>query len=1134
MGTTLTSLQNDSGVGLRIVVAIEGFDRLITDASSTAELAAVVTAWAATEWTQAIGGLQLMGSYEQKFEAWSASIEPGLVSFGVMDCDRNDTFGKAIWNRGGGTETYLEGSIDCNDTTITAKRVNDFTAATSTAFIDTECFEYSAKSTAATPDTFTASKRGLYAPFKASSETQQRFGREHRLPLVADGVYMLPVISQTCREFRGKWVGIWAHRISGTTLDTRAQAQLIFAGKIIDWSDAENGMTVVTCEDAKGTIRDTVLLHDQWSAKIAEGITLTAGMRFTALDRVAGNTSSLVANDLVVLASGASTVNEINAGRYTRAELCSAMNDWLASEKAASRLGMTWTWSHTVQTDEGIRTRVRFTNGLDNVYENKARATMPSDVRTFLGMDGAELFGGLGHQFSGTTDPYNSLHEPYRLWINESSITGTTYDVEDQRGTFVDNSGSGYLPLVFEDDGVSNYGVVQFNDGPMALFRQVDSNTIEYQVGGNEAGGWLAQVSGERWAGAAGGTHSLLASQTGELKLRQVFILAGNFDAILTKLMVSTGTTSYNGVQDVLPAQMGAAIPWEILGTNWTTSSQSLTAGYQDVTLVIDKPTRLMDVIGIELAVRMATIVWRSQGLRIATWGTPAAALSTIALSASNKGADPKSKDKQVTIGQATDRFLVNHIKLEYNRRPDGSWASVDTIEHPASINAVGAKSKTFKMRNTFSGVVGDDAAINGIRTSLLQSMGMFARPLHIVRRTVNLAYFEDVAPGDFGTITDTNVRDPLTGARGITSKPFLVVGHRRDFGGYEIDSRGTRSARCEIDCLILPLANIATYSPAADITSYVAGTKVATCVANAYSQSTDSPGTDVEYFTVGDKVLVLERDPDDPAAAEATSDTIAARGTNTLTLTTGFTPTAGKSYVIVSDTYTTAVTAQKSDVYQADDVDGLVADTVAAYAYGWAPSQSGTWSSDTGAMPVELYSTNLYGDGRPLDTHGERAAAYLCNSLVNYRTGTRVSTMGRSIKQIASGVRGLIEWAPVFFGPGDLLGGERLIYLHPFLRRSAAGAEEFLYATLCRYPPTGSSRVITTLNSPEYQLLGPLSATVSWGVTSATWAMGAEKTISIRAANADTGMAYLVLEAQANVQTYGVSGFLGPFVGSS
>ena len=213
----------------------------------------------------------------------------------------------------------------------------------------------------------------------------------------------------------------------------------------------------------------------------------------------------------------------------------------------------------------------------------------------------------------------------------------------------------------------------------------------------------------------------------------------------------------------------------------------------------------------------------------------------------------------------------------------------------------------------------------------------VFLRPLHIIRRPISLPYYANCHPGDFCTVTDTFTRNPADGSRGLSNKPGLIVRHRVDWGGREIDSGGIRSPSGEVDILLLPITNISSYSPAAAVASYAGST--ITCEAHVFSDSSEA--ADASHFPATSNIYIHETDPDDPASFLAWDRQVDSQSGNNIVLTSALSSPAydaAKSYRVVPRDYANASVAHQANVFQADDADGMVADTINAYVYGNDP----------------------------------------------------------------------------------------------------------------------------------------------------------------------------------------------------
>lgn len=1122
MGTTLTAMQAGN-VSLDFVIAVEGLEYLVCTGSTSAAL----TAWAATEWTQAVGNAMIVGDIEQKIEPWDDALDVSNLTFAVLpsaNTAAGDAFGRLVFGMGNAAETFLNGEIDCDATTITVLSTAQFPSSGS-IHIGTEHIAY----TGTTATTFTGCVRGKYAPFKAQSETQLRFGHPHRMPRIGDGISIAPRVTKLQRAWIGRWVGVWAHRVVGGALDTKAEAQCIWAGRISNIRDEANGLAYFDCEDLRSALRDCVLMRDQFTARVAEGLYLRAGhdWRIMARDTKAG--TSLTANNLTVVASGASGTNEIDAGLYTLPELLSALNEWLAAETLAGRLNYAWVFTLTGGGEE-TRTKIRLSDGAATGL-NTGIIDAPAAIRDFLGwgpvggaIDVVEYMSSVSWTGTGA-GTMTGPEEPYRTLMYTGANTIT---LENARGTWFNNRVSTLLPpgLGIVDTEV-NVGVLQVNEGPMIAVRYVSDAQV---VGVAHERSFLTEISGAQWDDSSGygSLRRMRWSQAGDMTVRQVAVFEGRPKWLLTMTVASTGTTDYNYANaqdhgDDLPSQFGAAIPWDLLGTNWLADLSGLDDNMSTLPLVIDKPTKWTEVFGAEMIARLMSIVWRGGGLRVVTWGTPTSAHAIHTFTEANKGLPTGDVDANAhrTVANVTREFVVNSIKIEYNRVLSGGYRSSIHLIDAGSQDSYGGKPITLSMRNMFGGFWQTNAVVEELADNLGVAMGTFNQPLHILRRSIAPIHYENVSPGQYCLITDEFARDPATGARGITAKPGLIVRHRVDWGGYEVDTGKKRDPSGSVDILILPLSNVSTYSPAATVSSYVAGTKVLTCVAHDFSESSEA--VDASHFAAGDNVYVVETDPDDPTSFLSWSDTIVSISTNDVTLTTGLAAfDAAKTYRMVSDVYTTAVATQKTDAYLADDADGMIQDTVAPYVYGIDPAQATTWTNDDSERP-NLYANSTYTEGRPLNPGDEMDRARLCNALVRHRCSSLMSTLQRGTPKTYTGAgRKILEIQPVHVGPGDLILGNRYLRVRVW-GRSSDGTSTTVTVSLCRHQPIGSSMTSTDLDAMSYAMVGPYETLTSSAITSTTYA-DHQFDFSFESVDPSTGRAFIVVEGAAKFQQYGIA----------
>ena len=282
MGTTLDALTASANTGFRLgyVIAIEGYIYLLSTESSGA-----VGAWegeAGSDWADALAGLTIQWSQSQRVHPWEPFSSNGSsVTLLVQDVDGLDTFGKDVANREGGVSTRATVDHTPSVGTITVQSTSAF-AASGAAYVGPEAFAYTGK----TATTFTGCTRGRYSPFQ--TESAGRFSRYHRATVTLEGPDPLSVPATLVRDkpttWKGRWVAIYVHRIVGSTWDVKSQAHLVFAGQIASVADTADGRTAIVVEDVRRKIVDTVVMREQWRARIRPLIDLKLGSFMTAFN----------------------------------------------------------------------------------------------------------------------------------------------------------------------------------------------------------------------------------------------------------------------------------------------------------------------------------------------------------------------------------------------------------------------------------------------------------------------------------------------------------------------------------------------------------------------------------------------------------------------------------------------------------------------------------------------------------------------------------------------------------------------------------------------------------------------------------------------------------------------------------
>lgn len=1130
MGTTLDALGSGPGVRLGWSIAIEGYDTIVCDTEDTS---AVVTAWGSTDWSQAIGGLVLSGNtWEQSIEPWATRVKPNRLTLKVQDWDGSDTFGTAVFKRAGGNATELTAEIDANDTGNISCVDNSAFASSGTIYIGTEAITYTSKpSSTAFGGTIT---RGNYMPF--TTEAGNGLGRDHSFTSVAGGVYDRPVISDVPRLWLGRWIALYAHRIVGGVWDTVSDgsAQLVFAGRIAEIEDTEHGATLVHCADVLDTIRRTVLLHDQYTAKLSEGISLHEGVTFKAEEGY--STTFNYANDLEVKDSPSGS-NEIASGVYTAEELASAISDWLLAEIQATRLDLDWSFQ-----------KRQFTDGPRMVLEVRGsgggqfNATLfgPPDVMWFLGFEedteqatqsDPQAFSGIRVSgiLNGTTwFRRKGNNAPARIGVaaQHRGLSRFTVAVEQAEGTWVDQRTD--LPLRWQGwtSSGEEWGILSFGGSFFALARR-DSAT-QYTIDARREVTVALGGSGLEDVGF------IYDGEAGEIEIRQVMAFEKSFRAALLEFLASTGAGHNETSEgyDSLGAQLGAAIPWSLLGSSLDVDLESIDADTNGSTImVIEKPTRLEELVASDLLIRGAYLVWKNGVVRCVQPVSPNQSLAVHAFTENNKAGS--EKDAQRTSTQITSEFLVNVLKIAYNRASvlgGDEYRNIKIYKHAASISDHGeSKPFTINARNSYGQFANTGQNVEQLASQLVDTtLPLYARPLGRFRRTIDFTFFENVAPGDLCTVTDNHARDPDTGARGLSGKPGMILSHRYSWGGDEGALFG------EVDILFLPFDTAVPYSPTAHIdetatgAGYEADTDIdgnsasgksrITFREHEYSRATPSEeDQDVSHFAVNDEVRIVQIDHTTKASPQTWTATIEAvdAADNQCQLDTnlaGFDTTGATLYVMHAQIYSNAQATQRSKAFQADDADFQIEDLRDAYGWGKMTSSIFTITDDDHYARENTYQD---GDGAPLTTFTHTNAAIFCNQMIDYRAAVSLPIFIRDGLPLTGPTGADYEMRlvfPYYFGPGNLAspGGlqnpsiYRAFGARPLMATSNATDTVYCRVTLSLFPPAGDSDSVATFTPPYKQ--------ATFSTSSATYAyLTADEIEQVGAQN--TGHGFITVE---------------------
>jgi hypothetical protein len=1073
MGTTGTTLHDDPGAQLCFVLAIEGHDTLLT---SHDDAAAVETAWAGTDWSAAMRGLLPPGEIESEIEPFRPKLDHGSLTFVVIP-DEDDTFAEAVFapELATGHITELTADVDPEDTTINVKSTSGW-ASEGFVFIGTECMYYSSKTS--TTLSVSAGNRARFSPFNAGGSTTNKFARWHRLHNRNGEPIAAPKVTDYPRTWIGKWVALYVHVVRGGVVDVVAQAELLWSGRIADVRGAPDGTTQLACTDAREAIDSTVLMQDQFVGRLGNAHPFHEGMSIRLVESTDLDTT--ISRYVIGGADG-----ELEPGTYTAEEIIASINEWIRAEA-----NMPSDWSFNVRSDGLVSILIGFdTTGVQRCFASVTAhaafwATLGWDVfgRPTLDSDDFEDSpivlpnGDTTSSFHLEIDKTRVLDSPTLLFLSDGSplvaiipplserLFGSSGELtlESVTGTWINQTSE--LPdfilraVGAEDD--EDWGLMDIGGRAIAVVRR-DSDTYFDQV-------FVLKDLNDLLG--AGRIELQQEPSTAEVVCRQVLLLQGPAVELVPKLLATTGQEGYNHATfDVLGYGLGAAIPWDLLGFALVESVRGMFWDAPTMTLVLERPTRLADVLLPELMLRNAALVQRAGKLLFLAPASSTTVTASFALDESNKAAPPDRPEQNRSEWEYTRRFLVNHITVKYNRKAlRDEYTGLIEASNEASKTDFGiAEPITIEARNTMGDANQLDDSIQDVIFGLA-GLGLtrFAQPLLRLTRSTDFSLYDAVA-GDTCSVTDSHVRDPETGQRGLSGKTGWILSHRFDWQ--------ERTGLMEI--LVVDDDRYGLYSPCADVddtadadgftSGYNNGTRTVRCYAHRYSLSGETQ--DAQRFAAGDDVGIDELSPADPTSPLQWVRVVESVSGNDIVLTaTLSSPTFDdtKKYRVRSRKYDEAEPTQQADVYLADDADGLVSTFRRAYNWGIQPPDTG----DTGTAydvdptrPHEYPLDNGTWESELFPVHPgmHRAAIDTINNFISFKSAPQQPMLWSSVASFSDGEYELLGVFLLYTGPGLWDRAKiRRLYVAPMFRiTNDSGGDVVTVRVSASYlPPTGDS----------------------------------------------------------------------------
>lgn len=1079
MGTTRTALLNDDGVRIAFVLSIEGYDHLLT----SGDIDACLDAWSGTPWNNALPGLQVSGNISQSFQPFSNDLQVQSLTVRVLP-EESDKFGEDVFKSKPEYKSKLKVEFprQAGGFTMVPKKVFAGMPNAGLVYLGNKAYEYTAKSTGFIPGYAIALQgAGVFSPFATSTGAAFTFPGKGVVPkadLVGSWVRKTAMeVSSSRRSWSGAKVGLWVHRITGEgpgSWDSQAQAELIFAGTIdsVNEDDATGG-TVLELKGVQAQIEDAVLLDDQWTARAKAEIGIREGdyFRFTFHEYNGAGDEQLKRNDKTFTAVvGASQRWEIEPGGYTQQEIFSRMTDWLNNDAV---LGA-YKWEISVTSVDG-QLRSKFFCSSEG-ESNRSRVEIKAKDFQFMGTFGidrsqldrekpAVLW--LNHDDDAKGYQVIGQFQLYRSFVNFYLRDGLDIPLEQPTGSFFNNRE--FLPESAKQNTSpgEQWGYFRVKNDFMILAQLKGPTTLTNAV-------FVDGLLGKTTEGI-----DVNEFQDEAFEIKQVAVLTGGFAKLLTSLMASIDGNGVNDTTfDIFP--WGAGVPMSLL-SNFHDSARDIeeSAGNGSMTIVIEKPAKLWDVVKSDLMLRSAFVVWREGGLQLASMQTPSAYNADWVFDEDNKAVGPGSESRTMT--QHTTEFLVNNFKIEYGRHPiTDKYENEYIARNPTSIESYGlSKPIKIKARNSIKSEKGGGDSVEALADMVTaRLLPPFGKPLRRWRRSISHNLFF-AAPGDTVSFSDRFTREPATGKRGTSSRGGTVLSTTWNMGvsngGQQYN--GTAEILFSEDDRAFPMAPAlmhAHYTSGTFIAGWSPFTRKLAVEDHGFSVATDPD--DISRFSVGDTVTITMRDPDDPNTGASFQDTISGidvGSPTTVMLTNGFGVATNpafdpsKFYVVTLPQYSDASNEQRISAFMAEEFDDLIQELA-------DPNEMGNDrlmdfdEHDITLLP-ELHNDNWFADGAPFHPHIMKCASRMVNSLVNHRclSQSQVQVSAIRYQSPVGGVPspGIADWGIVFCFPfyigGGRYGGDRkrnLIVAPQFAKFLPVSATAQVRITSSQSPPIDSS----------------------------------------------------------------------------
>ncbi|MEE9366930.1 MAG: LamG-like jellyroll fold domain-containing protein [Dehalococcoidales bacterium] len=418
----------------------------------------------------------------------------------------------------------------------------------------------------------------------------------------------------------------------------------------------------------------------------------------------------------------------------------------------------------------------------------------------------------------------------------------------------------------------------------------------------------------------------------------------GPYKALLFSLL-STGTTDYNNsTYDKSPLGIAVGMQDDLVDIPSFDDADAIAIGASSVLAertftVINEPTTWRELWKAEAKLFGIALVWDRGKIRAKSILNPAIDATTATLNDSST-----AKEIEHPRMSMSTSHIVNQWEVELFDRSTRKWQKPITINDVASVFGVGNVIKTIKIKN--SGIfvpAGNDTPQAELLKLFLRGRGLLRFPWQQVTVSLSADQMLKVNIADIVTFVSTNHPDPYGDGTMNTTALALVTNVRWN---YASDDGSATLLLFAFPASIRPWAAAAVFDATATNAGWDATEHEITTLAQSFGTGSDSD--DAARFASGDKVVIMERCPDDPFnpttgwPTTAWNATVASAyetdGAGILTVDaitlTGFDNT--REYFVTHDVHGTALTSQTdTNTYQASTVTGKLPSNTKPNRYG-------------------------------------------------------------------------------------------------------------------------------------------------------------------------------------------------------